>query len=268
MTNPRSVRCPPWLPSGFRWLGWLAMPLLLAAGLLSLAGCGDPGTGPGDAKWDRITCERCRMVLSARTYSAQIRTLKADGKSSLHFFDDIGCALIWLEDQPWREDPRTQIWVTDWRNGAWIDARAAHYLPGKETPMQYGLGAQSEPAAGAIDFAAARKHIHEVEARFNAPIFNPGATAPASTPDTAAATAAATATGTSGDLAQGTASTFAPDATGTEAAPAVAHADARAPAGAGNPIPPSAPAASTSAPVTGPAPPDQDHRHPHLHITE
>lgn len=264
MTNPRSVRCPPWLPSGFRWLGWLAMPLLLAAGLLSLAGCGDPGTGPGDVKWDRITCERCRMVLSARTYSAQIRTLKADGKSSLHFFDDIGCALIWLEDQPWREDPRTQIWVTDWRNGAWIDARAAHYLPGKETPMQYGLGAQSEPAAGAIDFAAARKHIHEVEARFNAPIFNPGATAPASTPDTAAATA----TGTSGDLTQGTASTFAPDATGTEAAPAVAHADARAPAGAGNPIPPSAPAASTSARVTGPAHPDQDHRHPQLHITE
>ena len=264
MTNPRSVLCPPWLPSGFRWLGWLAMPLLLAAGLLSLAGCGDPGTGPGDVKWDRITCERCRMVLSARTYSAQIRAFKADGKSSLHFFDDIGCALIWLEDQPWREDPRTQIWVTDWRNGAWIDARAAHYLPGKETPMQYGLGAQSEPAAGAIDFAAARKHIHEVEARFNAPIFNPGATAPASTPDTAAATA----TGTSGDLAQGTASTFAPDATGTEAAPAVAHADAGAPAGAGNPIPPSSPAASTSAPVTGPAPPDQDHRHPHLHIIE
>ncbi len=264
MTNPRGVRCPPWLQPGFRWLGWRAMPLLLAAGLLSLAGCGDPGTGPGDVKWDRITCERCRMVLSARTYSAQIRAFKADGKSSLHFFDDIGCALIWLDKQPWREDPRTQIWVTDWRNGAWIDARTAHYLPGKETPMQYGLGAQSEPAAGAIDFAAARKHIYEVEARFNVPIFNPGATAPASTPDTAAATA----TGTRGDLAQGTAGTIAPDARGTEAAPAVANADARAPAGAGNPIPPSAPAASTSAPVTGPAHPDQDHRHPHLHITE
>ena len=263
MTNPRGVRCPRWLQPGFRWL---VMPLLLAAGLLSLAGCGDPGTGPGDVKWDRITCERCRMVLSARTYSAQIRAFKADGKSSLHFFDDIGCALIWLEDQPWREDPRTQIWVTDWRNGAWIDARTAHYLPGKETPMQYGLGAQSEPAAGSIDFEAARKHIYEVEARFNAPIFNPGATstAPASTPDTAAATP----TGTSRDLAQGTASTFAPDATGTEAAPAVANAGARAPAGAGNPITPSAPAASTSAPVPDPAHPDQDHRHPHLHITE
>lgn len=65
--------------------------------------------------------------------------------------------------------------------------------------MQYGLGAQAEPAAGAIDFAAARKHIYEVEARFNVPIFNPGAGA---------------------------------------------------------------------SQVPGPASPDQDHRHPHLHITE
>ena len=260
MTNPRGRRCPRWLQPGFRWLGWLVMPLLLAMGVLSLAGCGDPGTGPVDVKWDRVTCERCRMVLSARDYSAQIRIFKADGKSTLHFFDDIGCAVIWLDEQPWREDPRTQIWVTDWRNGTWIDARTAHYLPGKETPMQYGLGAQSEPATGALDFAAARKHIYEVEARFNTPIFNPGAIAPASTSDSAAAT--------SGDLAQGTANTSAPDATGAEAAPAVANADARVPAGAGNPIPPRAPAPSTSAPVTGPATPDQDHRHQHLHITE
>lgn len=163
----------------------MAIAPLLLAGLLTLTGCGDLGTGPVDVKWDRVTCDRCRMVLSARTYSAQIRAFKADGKSTLHFFDDIGCAVIWLDEQPWREDPRTQIWVTDWRNGAWIDARTAHYLPGKETPMQYGLGAQSEPATGAIDFGAARRHIYAVEERFNAPVFNPVAGAAAQVPDPA-----------------------------------------------------------------------------------
>ena len=41
--------------------------------------------------------------------------------------------------------------------------------------MQYGLGAQTEPLPGALDFAAAKSHILEVEARFNAPVFNPQA---------------------------------------------------------------------------------------------
>ena len=231
----------------------MALTALLLSALLSLSGCGDPGTGPVDVKWDRITCDRCRMVLSARTYSAQIRAFKADGKSSLHFFDDIGCALIWLDGQPWREDPRTQIWVTDWRNGAWIDARTAHYLPGKETPMQYGLGAQSEPAPGAIDFAAARRHIHAVEERFNAPIFDPGATA--SHPTSGEATTPVSA---------GTAPAAAPTA-----AHVAAPADPRAQAGASavNPTTSTSTATDSVAPIPGLPDRAQD-RHPHLHITE
>ena len=227
----------------------VAITALLLASLLGLSGCGDPGTGPVDVKWDRVTCDRCRMVLSARTYSAQIRAFTADGKSTLHFFDDIGCAVIWLDEQRWREDPRTQIWVTDWRNGAWIDARTAHYLPGKETPMQYGLGAQSEPASGAIDFAAARKHVYAVEERFNAPIFNPGATA---SPQTSGEASAPISTGA-----------------GPAAAHTAAHADARAQAGASavNLTNSTSAASETVAPIPGPPDRAQD-RHPHLHITE
>jgi hypothetical protein len=78
--------------------------------------------------------------------------------------------VIWLDRKPWREDPRTEFWVTDWRNGAWIDARTAHYLSDKETPMQYGLGAQAVAAPGAFDYVVARKHIYEAEERFNAPL--------------------------------------------------------------------------------------------------
>jgi copper chaperone NosL len=149
--------------------------LLLLGSLAGLTACVDSGTGPAAVKWDRVVCERCRMVLSARDYSAQIRGFNAEDKSTPHFFDDIGCALIWLDQQPWRDDPRTEIWVNDWRNGAWIDARTAYYFKGKETPMQYGLAAQSEPLPGALSFADAKIHILEVEARSNAPVFNPQA---------------------------------------------------------------------------------------------
>ena len=146
----------------------LAICTLLALLLGALAACSnDPGSGPLDVKWDRFTCERCRMVLSDRKHGAQVRVPQAEGQSKVLFFDDIGCAVVWLEDKPFRDDPHTEIWVTDWRNGHWIDARKAHYLAGQITPMEYGLGAQSEHNPQAIDFAAARERIFEVERKYN-----------------------------------------------------------------------------------------------------
>ena len=153
-------------------LPWrLALLHLVSAGALavSLAGCsGDPGTGPVEVKWDRDTCVRCNMVLSDPAHSAQVRYTPVDGsRSRVHLFDDIGCALLWLGQQPWRDERGVEVWVNDHRDGAWIDARTAHYVRGRITPMQYGLGAQRDPAAGALDFARAIEHIHGVERRFN-----------------------------------------------------------------------------------------------------
>jgi hypothetical protein len=107
------------------------------------------------------------MVLSDRRHGAQVRFDKPNGKSQVHFFDDIGCALVWLEDKPFREAPSTEIWVGDWHSGDWIDARTATYLAGQMTPMEYGLGAQPKPAQGGLDFERARAHVFEVERRFN-----------------------------------------------------------------------------------------------------
>jgi len=149
-----------------RYRYWPILALVSVA-LLSLGGCGDPGTGPVDVKWDRVICERCRMVLSDRNHSAQVRVQVPDGRSRVYFFDDIGCAVIWLEDKAWRDGPATEIWVTDWRSGEWIDARTATWITGRVTPMEYGLGAQSEPAADGLDYAQAKEHIFEVERRFN-----------------------------------------------------------------------------------------------------
>ncbi len=119
-------------------------------------------------KWDRDACERCRMVLSDRNHSAQVRWFPAGKKrTKVHLFDDIGCAIIWLDDKPWKDALTTEIWVTDHRTGAWINARKAIYVKGERTPMEYGLGAQREPVADGLDFEQAKRHVHEVEERFN-----------------------------------------------------------------------------------------------------
>jgi copper chaperone NosL len=150
------------------WFGLFACALLLPLVSGGLVACsGDPGTGPVDVKWDRLPCERCRMVLSDRRHAAQVRVRPAQGRSQVLFFDDIGCAVIWLEDKPFRDAPGTEIWVTDWRSGDWLDARKAYYLGGQLTPMEYGLGAQPEPTPEALNWAGARGHIFEVERRYN-----------------------------------------------------------------------------------------------------
>lgn len=140
------------------------LPALLA---LLISACGDSGTGPVDVKWDRTTCERCRMVLSDRHHSAQVRLPDPSGGSKVHAFDDLGCAVTWLDDQPARDDPATEIWVNDWRTGDWIDARIAYYVRDQETSMQYGLGAQAEPGPGTLTFEQAGDHIHEVGRKFH-----------------------------------------------------------------------------------------------------
>jgi hypothetical protein len=138
--------------------------LLLA---LLCACTGDPGTGPVEVEWEHDTCERCTMVLTDRLHSAQVRHHPPGESSRVYLFDDLGCALIWLEDKPWKDDPATEIWVTDHRNGTWIDAHSAHYVGGQETPMLYGLGAQPEPVAGSVPFERAKRHVFEVERRLN-----------------------------------------------------------------------------------------------------
>ncbi len=146
--------------------GWrVLLPVLL----LSLFACSQqPDTGAVEIKWDRDVCARCSMVLSDRLHSAQVRAHVTPGKrSKVYKFDDIGCTVIWLEDKPWRDDPKTEIWVNDHRTGNWIDARSAYYIPGQVTPMEYGLGAQSDPADNALNYEQARQKIFELEARFN-----------------------------------------------------------------------------------------------------
>lgn len=136
--------------------------------LLLIAACsGEPETGPVEVKWDRDICQRCRMVLSDPHFAAQIRYFPEGKRSRVAKFDDIGCAVLWLEDQPWKQDSKTELWVADHRSGEWINAQSASYVQKKTSPMEYGLGAQPEKTPNALNFEQAKRHIADVEERFN-----------------------------------------------------------------------------------------------------
>lgn len=140
------------MPRSFVWSA-------LSAAVLLVACSGEPDTGPVEIKWDRDTCERCRMVLSDRMHAAQIRGGASGEKRRVYKFDDIGGAILWLEDKPWKDDAATEIWVTDFRDGHWIDGRKAFYLSGQLTPMDFGIGAQDQPVAGSMKFDQARAYL-------------------------------------------------------------------------------------------------------------
>ena len=88
--------------------------------------------------WDRDMCSRCVMVVSDRKNTTQVRNSK-NGKK--YMFDDIGCTVLWFQEEKieWRN--QAIIWITDVNTGEWIDARMAFYDTENITPMAYGFSA-------------------------------------------------------------------------------------------------------------------------------
>lgn len=130
----------------------------LGAGLgLLLGGCGGEATsGPVEIKWDRDTCERCRMAISDKRFAAQVR----DPNRKVHKFDDIGCAMFWVAHQAFNElSANSEYWVADYRGGNWLDARKANFLHGKKSPMGYHYAALAEAEAGTVSYQEMKKRI-------------------------------------------------------------------------------------------------------------
>ncbi len=137
--------------------------ILLFVSAAFLAACsGDPKTGPVEIKWDRDGCTHCGMALSDRHFAAQVR---GGPKKQAFKFDDIGCAVEWLQKQTWASDAGTEIWVMDYREGKWIDARKARYIGGKTSPMAYGYAALVNEAPNSIDFAELSRRVLAKENR-------------------------------------------------------------------------------------------------------
>lgn len=108
--------------------------------LFTVSACFEEETGPAEVHWDRDVCELCKMMISEAGFVTQVR---GGAKHKSHVFDDIGCAVSWLNQQPWAADPKTEIWVTAHdstrEQTVWLDARAAKFTTGALTPMNYGF---------------------------------------------------------------------------------------------------------------------------------
>ncbi len=91
---------------------------------------------------------QCHMYLSKDEFSMEVIT--KDLKT--HFFDDPGCAILWMKAQ--NIDPsRVTIWAYSMDSKKWIDAKKAYYsISDFETPMHYGFGAHEKSKKGFIDF--------------------------------------------------------------------------------------------------------------------
>ncbi len=89
----------------------------------------------------------CNMSITDIDYSAQAILTNGDTL----FFDDIGCMVMWLEEQKKDKDQITLwIWAKDTKQ--YIDAKKAWYFLGEDTPMHYGFGAYTKKQNGFIDF--------------------------------------------------------------------------------------------------------------------
>lgn len=135
---------------------------LLLGALLALSSCqAADGDGPEPVKFDRDVCQRCGMIISDRLFAAEVR---GGPRQHTFKFDDVGCAAAWLATQPYAADPATRIWVTRLSDGAWVNAREAHYLGGKTSPMGYGFGAVDANDPG-VGFEAMRKQVSTTSSR-------------------------------------------------------------------------------------------------------
>jgi copper chaperone NosL len=98
--------------------------------------------------WGKEPCAHCKMLVSDKRYAAQV----VDEVGEHRFFDDIGCMVLWMDS---RKTPK-RAWARDSASGMWLDARAAKYMQGARTPMDFGFEARED---GTIAFDAVRAAV-------------------------------------------------------------------------------------------------------------
>ena len=114
--------------------------------------------------WDRDMCARCVMVVSDRKNTVQV---KDPNTGKAYMFDDIGCMILWFNEEKIKWKDQAAIWITDVNTGEWIDARTAFYDTENITPMAYGFSAHKtkdtiKPGQEIIDFNEVTKRVIKI----------------------------------------------------------------------------------------------------------
>jgi len=136
--------------------------LLLISLMIITVGCEqrDPNE-PHKVHFDRDMCERCKMVISDRNYVAQIVDVE---KNRAYNFDDIGCAVIWMDKNSEKFSKKHKFFVADKSTGEFIETINANWTTGSTTPMDFGISASKEKSETKnISFEEAKKLIYVVK---------------------------------------------------------------------------------------------------------
>ncbi len=109
---------------------------------------------PRKIKYGREMCDHCAMLISDARFAAQVWHPE---KRRFSLFDDIGCAVSFVEEQRLSGNSEARIWAADYEDPkGWIDARKAFYIGGVHTPMEYGYAAVRAPGPDHVPFETMR----------------------------------------------------------------------------------------------------------------
>jgi copper chaperone NosL len=100
---------------------------------------------PTDVFYGQDVCEKCKMIISEKVFSAQYILPRGQAKK----FDDIGCMIHYLLEEETNKDKVLAIFVREYNSKEWIDGEKAYYVWSKKikTPMGHGLVALKEKEA-------------------------------------------------------------------------------------------------------------------------
>lgn len=102
---------------------------------------------PLEYKDNTLQCPQCNMFIVGKKDTAQIIT--TDEKT--HFFDDVGCAILWIRNNKLTTQSIT-FWVYTRDTHTYIDASKAFYSITDSTPMKYGFAAYEKKQPSFISF--------------------------------------------------------------------------------------------------------------------
>ncbi len=103
-----------------------------------------------DIKKKEYQCSTCKMEIEHLQFASEV--VSKEGKT--WFFDEIGCVVEWLENQPFKQS--ATLWSKTEDTDKWINAREAWYSKNSITPMSYGFAAQEHFKDGYINYETMR----------------------------------------------------------------------------------------------------------------
>ena len=109
--------------------------------LLSFTAC---SSSQKESASESKICPQCNMQLPV----SNLNTAILEKNSKKHYFDDIGCMILWAKDD--KLPKKSRIFTNDTHK--YIEAEKLHYTFNEKTPMSYGFGAYEDQKEDTITF--------------------------------------------------------------------------------------------------------------------